>query len=693
MNERIHRQLNAAPVAPLTTAPIGLLQRKCACGNQTMDGECEACGRKREDILRRKAADPSEINEAPPIIHEVLHYWPGARLDTAARAFFEPRFGHDFSDVRVHTGMKAAESARAVNALAYTVGHDVVFGSGQYAPETDSGRRLLAHELAHVAQQRNATYPANGISLGDPAWESEADAAAEAVMTGRPARVAHRAMEGAKLARQKITTDTKHAPAEDDGSKVDVTRVVTSGKCAETPETRTSAYTEITRSHAAINLSYCRGRTRAGAGGELDYSDVVRRAVSAAPNFFSGGNPQQSLRDLEQSFRQAEPRANVRFDLQVGGVKVAVTGSGRASVQGGASGEAGATVGGRIGTTGVEGGVTVSGGTQDPTQVGVTIKVTPGAGATEIPNCFKCVCSDPTIKFECVAHDPGTKDNPPPRAPQILYVPLFYEYQLAIPRTGWEENYKKALDSVVERIGEGYTIARIEGRTSPEGPLEKRKDRSFEGNIILAKSRARKANDDLQSALAKAIGREGMSMRDRAPLDRLKAAQNAAYPVEGVAPGGSPSSAELFGSGAKGEVSERDMLKHLRETLKAPAKGETDPLEAEHVIGQGLPPETQAEVGAEVEAFRTGKRDGKKLSDSDVLETIYRPLRRALIVLNPPPTNLQLSREAGERVTGRKIDCLPKYELLFDKISIPEDALYEGECRPKGAGVIKAEGK
>jgi hypothetical protein len=88
----------------------------------------------------------------PPIVHEVLRS-PGQPLDAATRAFFEPRFGYDFSQVRVHTDAKAAESARAVNALAYTVGRDVVFGAGRYAPGTTIGRRLLTHELAHVVQQ------------------------------------------------------------------------------------------------------------------------------------------------------------------------------------------------------------------------------------------------------------------------------------------------------------------------------------------------------------------------------------------------------------------------------------------------------------------------------------------------------------------------------------------------------------
>lgn len=77
----------------------------------------------------------------------------GQPLDANTRSFFEPRFGVDFSHVRVHTGAQAESSARAVNALAFTVGRDVVFGEGQYATGTPTGQRLMAHELAHVVQQ------------------------------------------------------------------------------------------------------------------------------------------------------------------------------------------------------------------------------------------------------------------------------------------------------------------------------------------------------------------------------------------------------------------------------------------------------------------------------------------------------------------------------------------------------------
>jgi hypothetical protein len=102
--------------------------------------------------IRRRSFSRIELGVVPTMVKEVLRS-PGQPLDSATRAFFERRFGHSFSAVRVHTDAKAAESARAVNARSYTVGRDIVFEAGQYAPTTREGRRLLAHELTHVVQQ------------------------------------------------------------------------------------------------------------------------------------------------------------------------------------------------------------------------------------------------------------------------------------------------------------------------------------------------------------------------------------------------------------------------------------------------------------------------------------------------------------------------------------------------------------
>jgi hypothetical protein len=122
------------------------LQRKCACGGS---GECEEC--KEKKILQRKADGPAKVAYAPPIVNEVLRS-PGQALDPEARAFLEPRFGYDFGRVRIHTDTKAAQSARSVDAKAFTVRNHIVFAGGRFAPSTLEGRRLLAHELAHVVQ-------------------------------------------------------------------------------------------------------------------------------------------------------------------------------------------------------------------------------------------------------------------------------------------------------------------------------------------------------------------------------------------------------------------------------------------------------------------------------------------------------------------------------------------------------------
>jgi hypothetical protein len=108
-----------------------------------------------DEVLRMpEASVQPRTTHARSMAQPVLHS-SGAPLDTKTRVFMESRFGHDFSQVRVHRNTQAAKSAQAVNALAYTVGQNVVFGAGQYAPETASEKRLLAHELVHTIQQQH----------------------------------------------------------------------------------------------------------------------------------------------------------------------------------------------------------------------------------------------------------------------------------------------------------------------------------------------------------------------------------------------------------------------------------------------------------------------------------------------------------------------------------------------------------
>jgi hypothetical protein len=118
--------------------------------------KCAACNEEGEDTEKRQmkpaTASQPQTGEAPGIVHEVVRSH-GQPLDAASRDYFEPRFGHDFSGVRVHTDDRAAESAVSIGASAYTAGSNIAFAAGRYDPATSSGRRLLAHELAHVVQQ------------------------------------------------------------------------------------------------------------------------------------------------------------------------------------------------------------------------------------------------------------------------------------------------------------------------------------------------------------------------------------------------------------------------------------------------------------------------------------------------------------------------------------------------------------
>jgi outer membrane protein OmpA-like peptidoglycan-associated protein len=109
----------------------------------------------------------------------------GEPLDRATRDYFEPLFGHDFSRVRVHADSTSAVWAQAANAAAYSVNDHIVFGEGRYSPHTRSGQRLLAHELAHIVQQHNASGPKSYGST----YEAEATEASRKVLNGQPAAI------------------------------------------------------------------------------------------------------------------------------------------------------------------------------------------------------------------------------------------------------------------------------------------------------------------------------------------------------------------------------------------------------------------------------------------------------------------------------------------------------------------------
>jgi pyrrolidone-carboxylate peptidase len=191
----------------ITPAVGGILPRACACGQHTGNGgACEECKKKRQGTLQRSPTNATPGGEVPPIVHKVLGSL-GQPLDKATRDFMEPRFRRDFSNVRVHTDVQAAESARAVDALAYTVGSDVVFGAGEYQPTTQAGRRLMAHELTHVVQQQMTLGSSFDLSIAPSNSPYEDPATAAATLIGR-AQTAQPTLNRLTLQRQPANAPT-----------------------------------------------------------------------------------------------------------------------------------------------------------------------------------------------------------------------------------------------------------------------------------------------------------------------------------------------------------------------------------------------------------------------------------------------------------------------------------------------------
>jgi hypothetical protein len=154
------------------------LQRTCDCGNHTGATACADCRKKKVRGLQRQTDHGVACVEVPPVVYDVLDT-AGRPLDPDTRNAMGSCFGHDFSDVRVHDDAKAAESARAVNARAYTVGSHIVFGTGRHRPANREDRSLLAHELTHVVQQ-SAMRSYSGPLTIDPSPAAEREAAQNA---------------------------------------------------------------------------------------------------------------------------------------------------------------------------------------------------------------------------------------------------------------------------------------------------------------------------------------------------------------------------------------------------------------------------------------------------------------------------------------------------------------------------------
>lgn len=328
-----------------------LLQRKCACGTHTSGGDCTECAKRKQAGLQREA-NPGSLTQAPSsyaVAPQLVQ--GGMQLPADIRASLAPRYGSDFSEVRVHHDAASQVAAGEVGARAFTLGQHIHFGAGQWRPQERDGIRLIAHELGHTLQQRGASdVPAGRVGVGaaDSPLEREADAAADAALAGRTASVRRGGAAGVqtmllqrdpKPGATGIGTVAGGSESEslkrsiDENTTVDIVRTVTERPCTTEPKTVKTPSDKIfywDKDANAIGMRYsiCNGRVQLSGKGEISYDKVVESAkglLTTLQNNPTLGNNPGAL--LDDRLDQATVSATGDITLTVDGIL-------QASVQG-----------------------------------------------------------------------------------------------------------------------------------------------------------------------------------------------------------------------------------------------------------------------------------------------------------------------------------------------------------------------
>jgi hypothetical protein len=269
-----------------------VLQR--ACGGKSC-GDCESC-RKKKPLQREAAGSRGESVPASYNASSALTQG-GMRLPAQLRQNFGPLYGSDFSAVRIHHDAASHAAAREVNARAFTLGQHVHFAAGEYRPQQKEGLRLLAHELGHTVQQRygGGSDASTEVEIGnaDSALEREADAAADATLAGRNARLSAIGARGvqAKFLQRQLGTaagGSESASVDrkiDENTVVHITRTITEKRCTldtDPDSTPTDKIFYWDKNASAIGLNYkiCNGRVQLSTKGEISYDKVIDSAKS-----------------------------------------------------------------------------------------------------------------------------------------------------------------------------------------------------------------------------------------------------------------------------------------------------------------------------------------------------------------------------------------------------------------------------
>ena len=555
----------------ITPVHSPILQR---CSNGV---ECPKCRQKRlerEGTLQRAAVNAAPTNGVPPIVHDVLNL-PGQALGAEERAFMEPRFGHDFSGVRVHTDGRAAESAKSVNALAYTVGRDVVFGTGQYAPGTSEGRRLLAHELTHVVQQGGMELALQSQlrlgSLADNA-EVEADHFANGIVNS----FINSSIEGSPT-RDKMSPVLRRAPVANGPQRVDdppqdtttnykgievhVKRFLIPCPCRKVDVTRTDFFYNPDPNNPQLIHRYCHGRFTADISiGAENIGGILQGQQSTEPakgivgldvNIAESDKSKLGSREIVQGVLTSEEGGGAGVSTQL------VLQSGRFRVFVGAEylrllrDQAQRTTKDKLDLslgTGI-GDLTLQVNTSDlldPNRRAVIFSVGGNLPGPEVrqEGCYDCFCPQPVPLYRC------WEEKSPPEQPSKLQPAddepeeefrFYFEVNssslsLLRMRNDLRGQSLKTLHELEERLEVGAEVISIYGYASPEVGEKYNKD--------LSARRAKSVKEELERFLSK------------------KKISTKLPPAEGVG--------ELLGNVPPGKGS------HLRD-IPAEAKGELAP--------------------------------------------------------------------------------------------------------------------
>lgn len=619
MSQLARRATTRSPLPPVRSVPGAVLQR---CGATP----CQACSQDDElPLMRQRVAASARPSSLPPIVREVLPA-SGRPLEPGVRAFFEPRFGCDFSAVRVHTDEQAARAADAMDASAFTVGSSIWFGRGMYRPQAMFGRRLLAHELTHTIQQRGRAVAQRNVRVGEAsdAAEIAADRAADAVLAGEPLPPIR---AGAPVVRRApkvspVPNDPSRRLVEmDDGSRYRVQRIVGLDQETKTipgEDPGPSLSPHLDKDNVWLQVDWCstgkkgdyRGRVSVGANLPAAAEATLR---DVGQSIISGGDPVAALRKAEiKAFASVNITQSEKFSIDV---------SGGPTIQPSAE----KVTGGQLKATMKIAGVDIAAhaeiheappGRRGPDwQAGLSVEGTFGRPP-------KVTCKRtyviPKISYQCEKIVPGDK------VPVKLPVPLrqthylYFEYaKREFARSGrtatldaqGKAGLRQALDA-------GYRIEAIRGYASPEGPVPP--GPGFRGNQELSEARAKAVEDWVRQTFPSSA----LSMRP-SPF------------AEGYRRGGG---GELYGAGPKDELKGRELAEtSVRAFEEAPAEESR----------------RTPDVMEELERRKTPERQ---------TDTVWPLLRRAEVVV---------SKQGTQTV----------------RVTIPESATPMGKCPPE---VIRA---